>query len=93
MTLIDERVDAAVRALYPWYDTWPEEDQKIAQQTVRRALEASDEVMFADESVARCYPFVYSFLKRRGLLPVGKEVQSLVGYVVTGLRGGYKDVG
>jgi len=88
--LIDEkRLEAAVRALYPWYDTWSEEDQKVTQETVRRALEASDAVLFADESVSRCYPFVHSFLKRRGYVPRGKEVHSLVGYVVTGLKGGY----
>ena len=91
--MIDEkRLEAAVRALYPWYDNWSEDDQKVAQETVRKALEVSDAVMFSDESVSRCYPFVYSFLKRRGMVPVGKEVQSLVGYVISGVKGDY-DVG
>ena len=85
----EERLDAAVRALYPWYDNWSENDQKAAQGTVRQALEASDAVLFADKNVERCYPFVYSFLKRRGMVPVGKEVESLVGYVVSALKGDY----
>lgn len=84
-----ERVDAAVRALYPWYDGWDVETQKVTQETVQKALEASDAVLFADENVSRCYPYVYSFLKRRGLVPVGKEVESLVGYVVEALKGDY----
>ena len=89
--MIDEkRLDAAVRALYPWYDGWDEETQKVLQETVRRALEVSDAVLFADENVSRSYPFVYSFLKRRGMVPVGKEVQALVGYVVEGLKGSYR---
>lgn len=85
----DKRLDAAVRALYPWYEGWDEETQKVTQETVRKALEASDAVLFADESVSRAYPYVYGFLKRRGLVPVGKEVESLVGYVVGALKGNY----
>lgn len=88
----EERLEAAIKALYPWYESWDEESQRVTQVTVRRALEASDAVLFADDNVSRCYPFVYSFLKRRGMVPVGKEVQSLVGYVVSGLKGDY-DVG
>ena len=83
----EERLEAAVRALYPWYEGWDEETQKVTQETVQRALEASDEVLFADDRVSRSYPYVYSFLKRRGLVPVGKEVEALVGYVVAALKG------
>lgn len=89
LTIEDKRLAAAVRALYPWYEGWDAETQKVTQETVQKALEASDAVLFADKNVSLAYPYVYSFLKRRGLVPVGKEVESLVGYVVGALKGNY----
>lgn len=86
----EARLRAVLLVVYPTIDTW--EDQGVigtVTAQMEEILDAADAVMFSDESVSRSYPFVYSFLKRRGLVPVGKEVQSLVGYVVTGLRGGY----
>jgi hypothetical protein len=89
----EARLRAALLAGHPKIDEWEDQDL-VASATIRmeRVLAAADAVMFSDESVSRSYPFVYSFLKRRGMVPRGKEVNSLVGYVVTGLRGGY-DVG
>lgn len=88
--MIDEkRLTAAVLALYPWYEGWDEETQAVTRETVQKALDAADAVMFSEESVSRSYPYVYGFLKRRGLVPIGKEVQSLTGYVVRALKGDF----
>jgi hypothetical protein len=86
----EARLNAAIRAAYPDIETWEHQDA-IDDVAIRmeQALDAADAVMFSDANVARSYPYVYSFLKRRGLVPVGKEVESLVGYVVTALKGGY----
>lgn len=89
MASSEKRLEAALRAVYPDYELLDMGDRIDAQRRVAEALEASDAVMFADENVALAYPYVYSFLKRRGLVPVGKEVQSLVGYVVGALKGEY----
>ena len=86
----EARLKAALLAGHPKIEEWEDQDL-VASATIRmeKVLEAADAVMFADENVSQCYPFVYSFLKRRGMVPRGKEVASLVGYVITGLRGGY----
>lgn len=86
----EARLKAAILAAYPDIETWESQgDLDYAAVRVEQILEAADAVMFSDESVSRSYPYVYGFLKRRGLVPIGKEVNALVGYVVTGLRGGY----
>lgn len=89
MSIEAERLEAAVRVLYPGYELLDVGEQLVALKYVDKALEASDAVLFADENVARSYPYVYSFLKRRGMVPIGKEVESLVGYVISGVRGDY----
>jgi len=90
LTVAEARLRAALLAAYPTIDTWEDQDAiDYAAIRMEEVLDAADAVLFADESVSRCYPFVHSFLKRRGYVPRGKEVYSLVGYVVTGLRGGY----
>lgn len=89
----EARLKAALLVVYPTIDTWEDQDVIDSVSTqMMEILEAADAVMFSEESVSRSYPYVYSFLKRRGLVPVGKEVQTMAGYVVEALKGKY-DVG
>jgi hypothetical protein len=84
------RLKAALLAAYPTIETWEDQDAiDYAAIRMEEVLGAADAVLFAEESVSRAYPYVYGFLKRRGMVPVGKEVASLVGYVVGALEGKY----
>lgn len=86
----EARLKAAILAAYPDIETWERQDDlDSAAIRVEQILDASDAVLFSEGSVSRSYPYVYGFLKRRGLVPIGLEVQSLSGYVVRALKGDF----
>lgn len=52
-----------------------------------RLSEKSEET----ERIEKSYPYVYSFLRRRGYVPVDGEVAALVDYVVRALNGEFDE--